>query len=1472
MAALQAAAANVADQVIDLFMPLSEFDRLKAREGASGAAFQSLLARHGARFAPFAAHGLMAEPSSERAGILVVPVRDGDLTVVERLAVLSDEVRMVAADGGEGATRTEQRYFIKGYGDRIVGFAALDALLTGLKEAATSALAPRDGTMETALRSGLRALSEQAVLWARRTEREADTPTMPADVLVPTPLPAIQRWANNEVLLPDGAGPLDSAGFRPIALNYDAIEGRLLIFKCEALQRRRNARGQALSGQVGGAILAQIQGIAGMEIMGPVGEYPGVKNASARALVARLAEALQRRPVTPSDAEQQGSARAEVVMRITTQDNAVHELKVGDKGVTMSLIGPRPHSPANGLCVGLGADLHAFEEAPVLVDVYSYHGHNTGPQGSMDGFATPKLVMSTQEEIAAETMLQRPGASAALLRVALRAITANPALGGNRSLIASAANTLIRSVTKAAYVAASSAALQAVQDASDSGTLLGGRNRFSGNGGGKVDAAKMFQVILFTVLAQEGLSLVYGLLSKIVPEHIHRPETVRGEVALHGGAGALQELLRQQANYWIQLGLGLDRGGAADLAMQAAHSVVSSGIDLLAAHSGRAENHPHLGLAADASKCISDLLFRSYGNMRSHPAYTPDTALTDYGEAFLARLSTRGGDRLALPVVIGLLNQFGIVGHTASAYTHGLSRDARYGGALRSLRMLADDVAVRGWHAQAAFADVAAVRQFLFMITDALDRIKRSLNRVGLRPAPANSEDIAMVRASGGFAAMSEPQKAAYLRQLETRFTEERLDAFDLLRCLQAAHDEAAHDEAAPAPAGPPPTSARAITTSRAELPPTLARTMRRLEQARNDPQVLYGTKVGLDNRTWPVFAHPRILRGSHKLKREATTWSREAQNLALAIHRAMEPFDGLAAMAGNAKGALSPDMVKTILSHFIGYTKKSGPRHYALRWNETGAIQHYEIVKGVWGTRMVMVQPGNTSGPALTERSGGDEYVRPLGALYMNLGMHFADRFPSLAQRAVVTEAPYVSQALEAPSERRTKITEGDVVGLSEIFSMTQSSGLAAAFGQALGYDSAPREHSQRLRIFQQTGVVTRDSDLAQAEVIMTPGALFMVELIDANAGRAPAGAGEEPEPDIAQVVYQAQIDTYALERRYRDWEAGTTMNLEHGALLIHPDTGFFHRWDEPNSNAVEERSATRSYFLGGAFEYTGKEEVARWKFPFTSDKSPRATKDDIHFAILSHDPIVPHLDLATSNCHHAYFRTRSANTNANAAADAAADQQRRATLREHAGMIVALLPTATDTTLGLPGIGLAPVAKGARSAPACPTELLTWLMVSLLRQPVQLIDVDSPASWPLMRTTYDRVELDAEQVALVGVGRDGFYAVRVNRAGERELNRVGGGMGAVHTAGHLLHAICYASAHCRLGYQATGGWLVPDRQAEQSIAQLLAKARAFAATDYVLLQQKLVATAKQLGWKAPARRDSTRRRAAPLAGPSGQ
>ena len=293
----------------------------------------------------------------------------------------------------------------------------------------------------------------------------------------------------------------------------------------------------------------------------------------------------------------------------------------------------------------------------------------------------------------------------------------------------------------------------------------------------------------------------------------------------------------------------------------------------------------------------------------------------------------------------------------------------------------------------------------------------------------------------------------------------------------------------------------------------------------------------------------------------------------------------------------------------------------------------------------------------------------------------------------------------------------------------------------------------------------------------------------------------------------------------------------------MIDPKSGHFFKFNA-EADEIKAVSETKNYFTGAPLENTSNlSEQARWRQPYTGDYATRATKDAIHMAVLRNDPIVPYLDVATENVHHAFFRDKARmGGNLNEAREQAeiGEKNRVRGEAQSIGRDMAAMTTG------------APVQEQGSSS----TEMLAWLATSLLRKPIQLVPVDDSGAAPklgakeqgtVINTTYDKVQLqnpkqatsrNPEAAILIGVGEKGYYAVSHREGSFVAEARIG----EDKSVGNLLHAVVRGGYAKPSQYVEQSGVLTPDTKAQASVDGLLQKMQQLAGTDYLVLQDAMV------------------------------
>ncbi len=445
-----------------------------------------------------------------------------------------------------------------------------------------------------------------------------------------------------------------------------------------------------------------------------------------------------------------------------------------------------------------------------------------------------------------------------------------------------------------------------------------------------------------------------------------------------------------------------------------------------------------------------------------------------------------------------------------------------------------------------------------------------------------------------------------------------------------------------------------------------------------------------------------------------------------------------------------------------------------------------------------------------------------------------------------------------EKPGQMKTG---GSYAVMTEIFSASASDKVTAHFLPPIsGFGASPRPTIQRMHVLQETFVKIADrAELAQAELIGTPGAVFELVHTDANAGK-PANGSEYT--DIGQVVYLKQIDTYKKMQQYDDcldyMQKRSQEKPQDGLRVIHPYSGQFfnflhhlqngealydpgteesyaHDVHNPRYSDVGLKfiSATKNYFLGRPLEFSPS-QLALWLYPYTSDSAKRTTGEAINAVLVKAakgnkdaQDMCSFLDDATRNPHHEYFREKGGYYEKIPTANGEQYRFRRANDEfEHKGKIKVHAKQIVDGLFGSVQLnGTLESADASRHRIDKKSEMLAWLMVSFLSRPIELVSVDdepgsmNAASTPngsslteeikithtfynldLMNPTNSLSKKGREPVR-IGVGKRGLYAIR-HVAGEfRPTHRVEG-KDAGKTAENFIQSYLRAAQAVGAGY----------------------------------------------------------------------
>jgi len=1415
----------------------------------------------GGKYEPSKSAGLHLASLNDHVGIVNIPFNTRGTRIAENLAVIKDTV-----PPGPGETAPRELYFIKGFGNRLIGIGDLQAFEA--KRPQYDVLVKKQG-METSFLAYLKECSSASSLFARRSHDESSHPVMPVPPNA-MPMPLRRAWANGENYMAAGFGghptPPGQARASDFFLgyaDYNAIENRLVIFLTDPdhhvtarPMQPRHGKEIPAALNIEGGVLAEIQGISTVEVMGPAGKTPGVKLSALRALL--------------------HNPEANMKLHITTEDGAIHELEYTARGLRMQLLQPK----ASG--VGVMRPI-----ATADVALYGYQGRNTGLYGSLSGYANPELILSTGEHLLAGPLLINrsglEGKARALGNLAGNLVTLSATFGMTSARLTGAVNTTLRAASVAAVVYGMNAMVNAARD-KDTHTLLGGAHAFSSTGYGTVTSSHLAGVVALTVVAQDVLTRVFDFAHKNLLKDAYKSrETIGGQIFNEAVLPLGSEFLRLVLNYGIQSGLKLPRGNAIDVATLAGVAALHTAVGFARGRSGESASHPAAEVVYNTIDFfVCDLLFRALGATAGSKQLKGEYSGLDYAEALLTRMATRGVDKWVAPILATALSAAGLLGPNARAYDDQVTQEDRYNGLVSYLRAFSATVSKVGTKVADKVEDVVkkdieALAHTIHLAAVMVEHTNKSINRMGMDIRDPNPLELLAVQEASRFHEMNEDEQVAYLDGLTTRF--EGMTQASL--ALQAQRENPVAPVELPAegeaPPPPPVDTTLAVSNNRSQLPPEMERVMASLMDSFEETYAAgdnnYPTKVPPDflSTSLPHFAQASAALGikTDRLRRMITTFSDIPAEHIARIHHAMDAVKGMPEEPGDSNAAytaLTRPILRGIRNAVVKYTEESGPFHYLLRWPSTGQDHYVDIVPGVPMRVVMMNKRGNTQGDPDMQISGLDPLLINLGALH-------AKTFPAIVQRAVVSDARY----LPLPEDQRRigVITEGERVSLTEILSTTSAEQLAAAFLAALGYGAAANDRSLRIVIHQDSAVnIAKYTELMQAETISLPGGVFVVTRIDADPpvpAAATTGAATSTD-NLGQVVYMARINTYDLETKYRDFQKAKESSertgkplvttMQDGDLGIDPVSGHFFKYDAA-SQSMQFVIASKSYFLGTELE-TDQNQPARWRYPYTSPTSPGEVRRSIRAAILMDDPMTPYLNDAVRNTHHEVDR-RNGGYYAENNVYRLEDEARLAAIRTAAEPAIREL-NRLSMQEEFPAVAL---AKGQ----PFPGELLARLASTALMKPLLMLQVDAdgnvqtekvrstdaegnevekdePVKLAHFVKTHDHFDMTWEPSgpSMIGVGPKGFYMMGYHEgelvAAPVQIN--GNGL----SAGNLLHAIAASSypnpnrERYVLKNGAVKSATAPQHsrmpgsfgtdEVNRSITQLLGKLKRFAASDY--------------------------------------
>jgi hypothetical protein len=1461
---------------------------LEREYGATEEDFRAFQKQFHVHFAPSASSGANLSDLNDHHGVIKVVGRGANgMHFVERLPVLKVDVPSKEPGGAP-----EARYFVKGYGNRLIKFSDLrnepslrlrEKPKSDLESAAGIDPTPGRGTMETALRSGIARLSERSELFARRNGQESDHPVTTRPLNPSAIKSDATWWSNAETALLPGAGPLQANGIRALQMDFYKLERRLMIFANEyeygkdgkpipASQRPRPLRAQTEGDQphppssviVGGPVLSEIRGVSGWEVVGPASQT-SVKAAKGERMFDELAKAI-------------GKARNSsqpTTVKVTTDNGSVHELVISDQGIKMSLVNPKPSLGAGSSAPIMTAEGNVQAE----VDVYSFNGGYTGVDNTESGLAEPTFIASTGEQLPAGPLIQDAtgvlGNMRSAMKSALRLLVGQPALGR------ADAGTVDWMVNTAARVAAKVGVVYGFNLLGKMAAERIGVAGLSSLGGGNLGFSELAKAVACMVVTQEVATWTSGQIRKVMPSHVKDPENLLGDLSVNAALPAGEEMVRLMINMGMQASFGIARGGAADFISLAVASVTKGGVEWMKSRMGSKENH---AAAYAGLTLVYNLIYnvsRGMGNAYNLPGQKGTPTPKEFGASLAARLIGRA-DGVIEPVAQPLLNSLGVAGDNASAFDDQVSRETRLSNAISCIDALLNDGSVglqRGTNRASEWEPVANV---LNSLRAGLEHAQQMLNRAGLGSDPAPLQDLAMELREVEAAANSTTSPLA------PRKPDEIAQEDKVHQMLEALiRDSEAVEQGKPTPSGKPATRYSVAELRPAEQQKFNEGTAGARARWNDGPAGVVKEagrhhEVNLDygQTPRPATAKPNLFRDTQTVDPDVTTWTRPGQRTAVGTTRRMARQAGIHSKSRRKDlPAISAGLHKRSKRSAVAYTKQSGNFHLPIRFDYTGRLKYTDIAPGsrIRVPHMVMTAVG-------ARPDDEDSTVDPRAILEVNLLARHADKFPSVADRTVATLAPYL-RAGETTRDGKTiapgkapqkHVTENELVSLTEMFSATMSPAMGAYFGAGISA-GVTRENSQRIKLSQLTGInFANISELAQAELVLTPGAVFRVRRIDPNAGKTAAQAGEQ---DLGQVLFFEQVDTYALERRFHE-HVDNKAALKENEELIEPRSGHFltatstpdkDAWIfDTGSNSFRRYDSVKdagkqvlawdnakSYFLGrgledpGKFTAEGPPERARWMYPYDSDQSFRAIKEAIHACILSGDELATegHLDVATSNIHHEYFRKKGGYADTQAGKDRAAREE---AVREQAG----------DIADYIDGLDLdSPMTQDQ-------AVFVSWMLTSLLRKRIEFVPLDGKGGTPdpiHLNETYDKIDLKkeaaaagaltdhpAEQEHVICMGPDGFYNQRT-RNGQREVVKLtGGGAGDGLTLGNLLHAFCREAYPGEGKYRAQpgdSGTLRADGAARENAQDILDLMKRASKAQYLPLQQAMIAEAHERG-----------------------
>ncbi|MDT0358193.1 hypothetical protein RJO15_20570 [Herbaspirillum huttiense F1] len=1414
---------------------LAQLHQDMRQSGVSRAEFDEIVVALNGRHVESASAGIRLASLNDHVGIASFPFAFRTSTVATHLLVVKDSV--------PGPQGPDELYFIKGYANRLVSARALvgfDARREELMAAERSGTGGPQVTMETYFCTYLLECSRRSVLFARRSVDESNTVVMPVPPNA-TQFPRQFSWANAENYMAEGFGDPPpssradgrSSDFRLGYCDLNGPENRAIIFLTDQkyhdtprpIQSRSYGEYPASLNISGGAI-AQVTGFdeRGVEIIAP-SNAPGVKNATMRQLIESF---MDERPRNRT-------------LIVRTEDQYRHRFEYTQQGLQMTLLDP--HGDAvKALSPLPGAD----------VSTYGWRGDNTGPYGSIAGYADPRIIVSTGEEIPAAPFLKDRHSLKGIATAASHVLTDIILNDLNPMVAGTTANGIIRTSLRALITGTTVYGMTALMNSlrdEKTHTLFSGARAFTGSGAGVVDEKTIASAIAVTVLAQDVVTVAYSFAYKnFVKDTAKSREHIPGQIFNEALLPFLGELGRLLLNYGIQSRMGLPRGNQNDIYSLFGVATVLTGIEFLRGRSGDPQNHLLLSATYKAMDFFAaDLVFRSLGAVYGAPppAASASGAAAGHGdmgrnylEAFVTRLGVRGVDKALLPILSIVFAGAGLAGRSARVGEDQLARENSPNNLLARVRDLLNVFSVETERmleqGRDRLEDVEALRRTSVMLKDGVENMRRAINHLNLEAPRTARTELEQVQAAARFHEMSPARQQQHLEDVQ-RYYEEMIAASDLLSGRAHPPDI---EQAGPSQL---PDLELAASNSIASLPVRIRKATEQLMKSfpatyAVNSAMAYPTAVSPDFISAPLphtASTSAPFARTERIPREQTTFTDAQVPYVKELQQTLGNAPGMPQTVEHSNPLyqrLSNRMIEEGREAIHAYTLESQLFHYLLRWAQTGQARYLRLAPGVWFKTAAMNQRGNLTG----ER---DRMVTPLSVLMVNLMSLHAKTVPHNVYRAVVTDAYYVEQSRQAQARERygadaVFIGEGALLAMTEFMSVTSSGHMAATFLQGLGYGAAPLDRSQKMVIQQETAVtVIPLAEHMQVESLLMAGSVAVLDRIDHDppAERARRGGADGPDDaeefNLGQVLYIRQLDTFQAEVRYHRYLEALEqarqdgqplqLELEDGAICCHPETAQMYRYDAQRQEMIF-TGGTLNNFHGAPLE-PREDEPARWRHPYHSALSPAQIRVGILGAILTGHPITPFLNDAVRNVSHEKFREKGGYYDVNHPNHRykQRDDERRQAMKERvrANVLPEILDWTPATRFPLPAPGQ-PFLPGR----PFPGEMLARTLSTALHRPLMVMEVDEagqllleqqevrddnhalrlqnvPAIRRHFLKTHDLFDLtySPEVAPMLGVGPRGYYLVTLHEASYRAVPvRIAGDS---LQAGNLIHAFLAAA-----------------------------------------------------------------------------